>query len=61
MLFTDRCFNGRGGGFFDGDSFYWYWEGDLPLVFKLHVNSKDVLTVFLASAAGLLIGKTNGL
>ena len=30
-------------------------------MFKLHVNSKDVLTVFLASAAGLLIGKTNGL
>ena len=46
-VFTDSC-NLAAGGFFEGDWFYCNWECDWPLVSKLHINSKEILAVFLA-------------
>ena len=46
-VFTDSC-NLAAGGFFEGDWFYLNWEWDWPLVSKLHINSKELLAVYLA-------------
>ena len=46
-VFTDSC-QQAAGGIFDGDWFYCNWALDWPLVANLHINSKEVLAVFLA-------------
>lgn len=46
-VFTDSC-DIAAGGIFNGDWFYFNWELDWPLVANLHINSKEVLAVFLA-------------
>lgn len=46
-VFTDSC-NLAGGGYFEGDWFYCNWECDWPMVSKLHINSKEILAVYLA-------------
>lgn len=46
-VFTDSC-DLAAGGIFNGDWFYLNWELDWPLVAKLHINSKEILAVFLA-------------
>ena len=46
-VFTDSC-NFAAGGFFEGDWFYCNWECDWPLVSKLHINEKEIITVFQA-------------
>ena len=46
-VFTDSC-NLAAGGFFEDDWFYCNWECDWPMVSKLHINSNEILAVFLA-------------
>ena len=46
-VFTDSC-NLAAGGMFDGDWFYCNCELEWPLVANLHINTKEVLAVFLA-------------
>ncbi|MEW8547701.1 MAG: reverse transcriptase domain-containing protein [Candidatus Thiodiazotropha sp.] len=46
-VFTDSC-NLAAGGFFEGDWFYLNWDLDWPLVSQLHINSKELLAVYLA-------------
>ena len=46
-VFTDSC-SLAAGGFFDGDWFYLNWDLDCPFVSELHINSKDILAVYLA-------------
>ncbi|MES9970252.1 MAG: reverse transcriptase domain-containing protein [Candidatus Thiodiazotropha sp.] len=46
-VFTDSC-NLAAGGVYDGDWFYLNWELDWPLVSALHINSKEILAVYLA-------------
>lgn len=46
-VFTDSCIMAAG-GIFDGDWFYLNWEIDWPLVAHLHINSKEILAVYLA-------------
>ena len=46
-VFTDSC-SLAAGGFFDGDWFYLNWDLDWPFVSELHINSKEILAVYLA-------------
>lgn len=46
-VFTDSC-NLAAGGYYEGDWFYCNWECDWPLVSNLHINSKEILAVYLA-------------
>lgn len=46
-VFTDSC-EIAAGGIYEGDWFYCNWEIDWPRVSKLHINSKEILAVFLA-------------
>ena len=46
-VFTDSC-DVAAGGTFEGDWFYLNWELDWPFVANLHINSKEILAVFLA-------------
>ena len=46
-VFTDSC-SLAAGGFFDGDWFYLNWALDWPFVSQLHINSKEILAVYLA-------------
>lgn len=46
-VFTDSC-NIACGGSFEGDWFYVNWDLDWPFVANLHINSKEILAVFLA-------------
>ena len=46
-VFIDSC-ELAAGGIYNGDWFYLNWELDWPLVAGLHINSKEVLAVFLA-------------
>ena len=45
---TDACLRG-GGGAYKADWFYSHWETDFPDVADLHINLKEIFTVFLAS------------
>ena len=44
---TDSC-SLAAGGFFDGDWFYLNWDLDWPFLSELHINSKEILAVYLA-------------
>lgn len=46
-VFTDSC-NSAAGGVYQGDWYYLNWDLDWPLVSKLHINSKEILAVYLA-------------
>lgn len=46
-VFTDSCAIAAG-GIFNGDWFYCNWELDWPLVSNMHINSKEILAVYLA-------------
>ena len=46
-VFTDSC-DMAAGGIYNGDWFYLNWELDWPFVANLHINSKEVLAVFLS-------------
>ena len=46
-VFTDSCILGAG-AIYDGDWFYTNWQLDWPIVANLHINSKEILAVFLA-------------
>ena len=46
-IFTDSC-DVAAGGTFEGDWFYLNWELDCPSVANLHINSKEILAVFVA-------------
>ena len=46
-VFTDSC-SLAAGGFFDGDWFNLNWDSDWPFVSQLHINSKEILAVYLA-------------
>ena len=45
---TDACLRG-GGGAFKADWFYSHWETYFPDVAKLHINMKEIFTVFIAA------------
>ena len=46
-VFTDSCTLGAG-AIYNGDWFYANWQLDWPAVANLHINSKEILAVFLA-------------
>ena len=46
-VFTDSCILGAG-AIYNGDWFYTNWQLDWPIVANLHINSKEILAVFLA-------------
>lgn len=46
-VFTDSCTLGAG-AIYNGDWFYTNWQLDWPAVANLHINSKEILAVFLA-------------
>lgn len=46
-VFTDSC-KIAAGGHYKGDWYYLNWELDWPLVSNLHINSKELLAVYLA-------------
>ena len=46
-VFTDSC-DIAAGRVYNGDWYYLNWELDWPFVANLHINSKEVLAVFLA-------------
>lgn len=46
-VFTDSCTLGAG-AIYNGDWFYVNWQLDWPAVADLHINSKEILAVFLA-------------
>ena len=45
---TDACVHG-GAGAFKADWFYTHWDSDFPEVTKLHINLKEIFSVYLAS------------
>lgn len=45
---TDACLRGGGGEYY-ADWFYYHWETDFPEVAELHINLKELFTVYLAS------------
>lgn len=45
---TDACIRG-GGGAYNADWFYVHWETDLPKIADLHINLKEIYSVFLAA------------
>ena len=47
-VFTDSCTLGAG-GVYNCDWFYTNWKLDWPLVANFHINSKEILAVFLAA------------
>ena len=46
-VFTDSC-NVGAGAVYEGDWFYTNWQLDWPVVTNFHINSKEILAVFLA-------------
>ena len=46
-VFTDSCTLGAG-AIYNGDWFYTNWQLDWPAVADFHINSKEILAVFLA-------------